>query len=70
MEIEISDDGCGFDTGKFKSGLTSEGCFGLFSIRERLSYVGGSMVIESEPEQGTCVTISTPYRAVTEESDG
>jgi CheY-like chemotaxis protein len=37
--------------------------FGLFSISERLAYVGGAMHIESIPGQGTRVTLSVPGTA-------
>ena len=61
VEIIVKDDGCGFDTTAFKNGLSPDCCFGLFSIRERLSYINGSIEIDSAPGKGTCITISTPY---------
>ena len=61
IRIVLRDDGQGFDTASFDSGISKEECFGLFSIRERLSYAGGKFAIESAPGQGTTVTISTPY---------
>lgn len=61
IAIEVRDDGCGFDTASFQNGLSPDCCFGLFSIRERLSYIGGSMDIDSAPGKGTRVTIQTPY---------
>jgi signal transduction histidine kinase len=70
IEIRVADNGRGFDGASFASGLSTEGCFGLFSIRERLSYVGGRIEVESEPGKGTCVTIFTPYRAITEDERG
>jgi signal transduction histidine kinase len=70
IEIVVNDDGCGFDTTLFDNGLSQEGCFGLFSIRERLSYVGGAISIESTFGQGTQVSISSPYAIKSEvESD-
>ncbi|MEZ5359713.1 MAG: sensor histidine kinase [Candidatus Zixiibacteriota bacterium] len=62
IEIVVRDDGCGFDTSGFESGLSDDCCFGLFSIRERLSYIGGSIRIESTPGKGTHVTLVTPYQ--------
>lgn len=62
IEIQVTDDGCGFDTTAFEQGLTTDDCFGLFSIRERLSYAGGTISISSTPGHGTSVNVSTPYR--------
>jgi signal transduction histidine kinase len=59
--IVVSDNGCGFDAASFDIGLSSDCCFGLFSIRERLSYTGGSLDIDSRPGSGTRVSITTPY---------
>ncbi|MBU0984600.1 MAG: sensor histidine kinase [candidate division Zixibacteria bacterium] len=68
LEIRVGDNGCGFDTSTFESGLTAQDCFGLFSIRERLSYAGGRIEIQSAPDRGTSVLISAPY-TLTDEAD-
>ncbi|HEY6838589.1 MAG TPA: ATP-binding protein, partial [Geobacteraceae bacterium] len=36
--------------------------FGLFSMRERLVYLGGSLLVESRPGQGTRVTLTAPLK--------
>ncbi|MCD6163728.1 MAG: hypothetical protein J7K40_15110 [candidate division Zixibacteria bacterium] len=64
--IVVSDDGRGFNTTSFENSLSADCCFGLFSIRERLSYIGGSLNIDSTPGQGTRISISTPYKTTTE----
>jgi PAS domain S-box-containing protein len=53
LEITVQDDGGGFDVGReaFKPGR--QGGYGLFSIRERLEYLGGSLSVESVPGRGT-----------------
>jgi PAS domain S-box-containing protein len=53
VEIAVHDDGVGFDVSKtdFKPGR--KGGFGLFNIRERLEYMGGSLQVESKPGKGT-----------------
>jgi signal transduction histidine kinase len=68
LEITVRDDGRGFDQAKIDNCLSGDCCFGLFSIRERLSYTGGSINIDSTPGQGTRVTIFTPY-TITDEAD-
>jgi signal transduction histidine kinase len=37
-----------------------DGGYGLFSIRERLRYIDGTLKIKSKPGQGTAVIISAP----------
>jgi signal transduction histidine kinase len=57
--ISVIDNGTGFNGGEHWE-LTAKGSFGLFSIRERLDSIGGSLVIESENFTGTKVTIEIP----------
>jgi len=61
IEIDVKDRGRGFDMYTLEIGQSENSCFGLFSIRERLSYIGGSMDIESSPGNGTRVKITSPY---------
>ncbi|MBM4137621.1 MAG: hypothetical protein FJ241_12445 [Nitrospira sp.] len=58
IRITIEDDGVGFDTSKID---TFKG-FGLFSIRERLKYIGGYIKLESKPGHGTHVTVVAPLK--------
>jgi NarL family two-component system sensor histidine kinase LiaS len=51
VTLTISDDGRGFDTGSPQSGL------GLRSMGERAEALGGTFVIESALEQGTCILV-------------
>ena len=60
IRLDISDDGVGFDTAKLSSSGAGSMGFGLFSIRERLSSLGGHLAIESEPGSGTRVTMVLP----------
>ncbi len=59
IRIRVEDDGVGFSTSEGKQLRKTTG-FGLFNIRERMKYLGGDMVIESEPGRGTRVTLSAP----------
>ncbi|MHB8997323.1 MAG: sensor histidine kinase [Armatimonadota bacterium] len=58
LEVEVGDDGVGFDPAEVET--TEKGGFGLFSVRERLAYLGGELRIHSAPGQGTRMTISLP----------
>jgi signal transduction histidine kinase len=56
----VEDNGVGFGpASSSRFGPGKEG-FGLFSIRERLSHMGGEVTIESRPGQGTRVTLKAP----------
>ncbi len=70
FEVVVRDNGTGFDTKTFNDGFYDDCCFGLFSIRERLSYIGGEIKISSTPGHGTEVAISAPYDSSSEYSDG
>jgi PAS domain S-box-containing protein len=59
IRIRVEDDGVGFSTSEGKQLRKTTG-FGLFNIRERVKYLGGDMVIESEPGRGSRVTLSAP----------
>ncbi len=60
LRIQLRDDGIGFDVAeKLSFGASATG-FGLFSVRERLSHLGGLLEVHSAPGQGTQVTITVP----------
>jgi PAS domain S-box-containing protein len=58
VQVTVEDDGIGFDTAKTSSHNYETEGFGLFSIRERLGYLGGHFDIESRPGLGTKVTLA------------
>jgi two-component system, NarL family, sensor histidine kinase UhpB len=57
----VQDDGIGFDpalvSGKRKS-------VGILGMQERLRLLGGTMQIDSRPNQGTTLTFTIPLREV------
>jgi len=58
--LAVEDDGSGFDVDHWSdSGAVGDG-FGLFSIRDRLVHLGGSIEIRSDNGSGTRVTIELP----------
>jgi len=59
VNIIVEDHGVGFDPKLLSSSKTNRG-FGLFSIRERLDYLGGKMEIQSKPGKKTSVTLTMP----------
>lgn len=57
----IRDDGVGFDPAAVARG--SRNALGLLGIRERLTVLGGTLQIESAPQQGTELHIFVPVEA-------
>jgi signal transduction histidine kinase len=53
IEMEIVDDGVGFDP----ESLPDRGGMGLKNIRERAEGLGGAVVIHSNPGEGTCIKV-------------
>jgi len=60
IRVVVDDDGVGFDTSQAVTYDYKSGGFGLFSIRERLSHIGGRLEIKSAPGVGTCATVVAP----------
>lgn len=60
VEIEVSDDGRGFDLSEVADRVTSAGGLGLRQMRERVEARGGRFEIESEIGEGTSVRASVP----------
>lgn len=58
--LEVDDDGQGFDVAQVESSATSQGGLGLLGMRERAHLLDGSLVIESEPGQGTRIRVQVP----------
>ncbi len=58
FQVIIRDDGRGFDVKQVQERYTQRGSFGLLNMQERASRVGGDLQIDSQPGQGTTVTLS------------
>jgi PAS domain S-box-containing protein len=63
VNIQVEDDGVGIDPTN-DSRAKGTGGFGLFSIRERLHYLGGRVQVESEDGRGTRVTLEVPLQHI------
>jgi PAS domain S-box-containing protein len=61
VQLTIQDDGIGFDTGDQQANGMRKGRFGLLSMRERASAVGGSLNVNSGSSAGTEVRLSVPF---------
>ena len=61
VRIVVSDTGAGFNPAKLDSRTMGTTGFGLFSIRERITSIGGEFRIESTKGRGTQATLLAPY---------
>jgi PAS domain S-box-containing protein len=57
LQIVVSDNGVGFDPARLS---VEDGCFGLFSIHERLCLIGGGFEVDSSPGKGARFTLIVP----------
>lgn len=62
IQVAVEDDGIGFDLSRLGSKSISESGFGLFSIRERLTHIGGKFDIQTSSGKGTKVTLLAPVK--------
>ncbi len=58
FEIDVEDAGAGFDVENLARGPNAG--FGLFSVREQIARLGGTVDIESMPRRGTRVSLRVP----------
>jgi signal transduction histidine kinase len=58
VRLEIADDGVGFDVADADARRPG---MGLFSVRERLALVNGTLQVESEPGAGTRIIATVPH---------
>ena len=60
FNFEIADDGIGFRLPEGHWITEKTGGFGLFSIRERIEGIGGSMTVKSSAGAGTVIKLVVP----------
>jgi signal transduction histidine kinase len=63
--LDVLDDGVGFGFDRLKTsvGPHDAGGFGLVALRERVEHLGGKLVVESTPGEGTAVMVELPLSA-------
>ena len=59
LSIIVSDHGCGFDVSRLSDDRSDR--FGLLSIRERMTALGGSFDLQSMPGEGTVASLHLPF---------
>jgi PAS domain S-box-containing protein len=60
VRIVVQDDGIGFDTDAIPEATEREAGFGLFSVRERMADLNGSLEMQSEPGEGCRAVLTAP----------
>jgi two-component system sensor histidine kinase UhpB len=60
VELNIRDDGVGFDAARILKTPLHQRHLGLDGMRERVEILGGTLHVESQPGHGTCVAVSLP----------
>jgi PAS domain S-box-containing protein len=60
FQVSVTDNGVGFPEERLNLSVKETRGFGLFSIRERITYLGGSLRVESSPGQGARVILTLP----------
>jgi len=74
IRVTVADDGAGFDVDEVLSSPSRGRSVGLFNIRERLDYIGGTLDIDSEPGRGSRFVLVAPLKtevhATKESHDG
>jgi PAS domain S-box-containing protein len=63
IRIDVNDNGIGIDMKTAPGNDQGVGGFGLFSVRERLTYLGGRLAIRDTSGKGTRVTLWAPLAA-------
>ncbi len=62
ITLVVRDDGRGFTVPESPAQMTTNGHYGLLGIQERAELIGARMTIDSEADEGTCLTIILPVR--------
>lgn len=63
LELTVSDNGAGFDLARYRTPEERKKHFGLISMSERASLVGGSLDIDTVPGAGTRIRATFPLPA-------
>jgi len=61
--IQVNDDGVGFEGSAADASKGKTQGFGLYSIKERLHYIGGDLAVESARNRGARITLKAPLKS-------
>jgi signal transduction histidine kinase len=60
VRVTVQDDGIGFDAPAQMDDLVSTGKLGLTGMQERARMLGGTLVVQSDSDEGTAIAIEVP----------
>jgi signal transduction histidine kinase len=60
LQVEVRDDGRGFDVDKLNAEYDQRGSLGTLNMREYAQAIGGKLSVSSRPGGGTTVTLTAP----------
>lgn len=69
VTCEVEDDGVGFDVASVMEGYHKRSSLGMINMQERVEMIGGTLTIDSKPNQGTRISIRLPV-SVTSATSG
>ena len=58
IKLEVRDNGVGFSVPKSPTDFAHSGHFGLLGMQERAELIGGRLEVQSEPREGTSLSVS------------
>lgn len=59
--MRVEDDGKGFNGKHCLENAAQKGCMGIWSMRERVALLNGTMMIDSQPRKGTRIVAEIPF---------
>jgi two-component system sensor histidine kinase UhpB len=62
VELDIRDDGAGFDVAAARARVQEGGSLGLLSMEERVTLAGGKLTVDSAPGRGCRISARLPLR--------
>ena len=68
IRVTVKDNGIGFNPEQVQQNVSSEGGLGLFSIEERMTDLGGTLIIDSRAHHGTTIVMTIPCSVSTKET--
>jgi PAS domain S-box-containing protein len=67
LNVTVTDYGIGFDAATANKKIGRTGGFGIFSIKQRIEHLDGTLTLESKPGEGSRAIITVPLRSKNEQ---
>jgi PAS domain S-box-containing protein len=68
LNVTVTDYGIGFDAATANKKIGRTGGFGIFSIKQRIEHLDGTLTLESKPGEGSRATITVPLPSKDEQA--